>query len=109
MSKESFKSFARKHIELANSVVDGKASWQKLYEIYEIYGENSKVWDTYFSNEDVSNNITGIINKVKDIDMESLQKGIENIQKVLGLVKGLSFGSDKNISNERAVYERFQD
>ena len=43
MSKESFKSFARGHTELANYVMNGKTSWQRLYELYEIYGENSSI------------------------------------------------------------------
>ena len=38
MSKESFKDFARLHPELATQVVNNKISWQKLYELYDIYG-----------------------------------------------------------------------
>ena len=45
MSKESFKSFARSHTELANYVMNGKTNWQRLYELYEIYGENSSIWN----------------------------------------------------------------
>ena len=48
MSKESFKSFARNHTELANYVMNGKTNWQRLYELYEIYGENSSIWNDYF-------------------------------------------------------------
>ena len=49
MSKDTFKTFAKSHPELAKNVMSGKTSWQKLYELYDIYGENSNVWDTYFS------------------------------------------------------------
>ena len=49
MSKDAFKSFARSHTELANYVMSGKTNWQKLYELYEIYGENSSIWDDYLS------------------------------------------------------------
>ena len=49
MSKETFKNFVRNYPELGNSVMDNKTSWQKLYELYELYGENSSVWDKYIS------------------------------------------------------------
>lgn len=45
MSKDTFKIFAGKHPELAESVLKSKTTWQKLYELYDIYGENSTVWD----------------------------------------------------------------
>ena len=48
MSLDLFKQFARIHPELATSVMNNKTSWQKLYELYEMYGENSSVWDKYF-------------------------------------------------------------
>ena len=50
MSKETFKLFARNHKELATAVLQGKATWQQLYELYEIYGENHSIWNDYFKN-----------------------------------------------------------
>lgn len=105
MSKESFKTYARKHPSLSKSVVGGKISWQKLYELYEIYGEDERVFGEYM-NEEKEN----VLNKVKDIDMEALQKGIENIQKVLGIIQGFGIGNKENLNvEERPIYERFQD
>ena len=49
MSKESFKLFARLHPELADSVINNNITWQKLYELYDIYGENSSVWNQYLN------------------------------------------------------------
>ena len=48
MSKENFKLFARLHPELVSSVINQKTNWQQLYELYEIYGEDSPIWNTYF-------------------------------------------------------------
>ena len=39
MSKETFKEFVRLKPELIKQVNSNKTSWQKLYEIYEIYGD----------------------------------------------------------------------
>lgn len=117
MSKEAFKSFARSHPELAKSVLVGNVSWQQLYELYEIYGENNTIWNSYLTNHTVGDTIHGsvstvkeLINTFKNMDMDSIQKGITNIQKAIGLLqdigteKGLENSHDKNIP-----YRRFDD
>ena len=47
--KEAFKEFAKGHPELINSIKNGNTSWQKLYEIYDIYGEDDRAWKNYFT------------------------------------------------------------
>ena len=54
MSKESFKLFAKNHPELAEKVLRGTVSWQQLYEIYEIYGENNSIWTNYIEKGEYS-------------------------------------------------------
>lgn len=121
MSKESFKTFVRGHTELANYVMNGKTSWQKLYELYEIYGENSSIWNDYFSSSipttvgDLStlpNNIRDLMQNIKNIDLNSVQKGITNIQKALGLLQDIGLGNSSNHSNAyepRPMYQHFDD
>lgn len=89
--KENFKSFARSHPELLNSIRSGETSWQKLYEIYDIYGEDRSAWETYFNKKNnTTNNFSNIGDIVKNIDMESVQKHINTAQKALGLVQELT-------------------
>jgi len=89
--KESFKSFARNHPELLNSIKTGDTSWQKLYEIYDIYGEDDRAWKTYFNKgSNTTSNFSDITNIVKNIDMDSVQKHINTAQKALGLVQELT-------------------
>ena len=88
--KEAFKSFAKSHPELLNSIKSGYASWQKLYEIYDIYGEDDRAWNTYFNKGSNTNNLGNITDIVKNIDMESVQKHINTAQKALGLVQELT-------------------
>ena len=123
MSKDAFKSFARSHTELANYVMSGKTNWQKLYELYEIYGENSSIWDDYFSSSSVPsttsdistlpNNIRELMQSIKNIDLGSVQKGITNIQKALGLLQDIGLGnsSSNNTSSyePRPMYQHFDD
>ena len=46
----------RKHPEYANQVLSGKITWQQLYEIYEIYGENNDILNNY-SNNSITNSM----------------------------------------------------
>ena len=114
MSKESFKDFARLHPELARSVVSNKVSWQKLYELYEIYGENSSVWNEYFdSSLDSDNKLGDIMSTIKKVDLKSVQNGIQSIQKVVGLLQDIGVGKVKDIPKNdyeaRPLYKYFED
>lgn len=113
MSKESFKVFVRRHPELATTVLKGTVSWQQLYEIYELYGENNSIWDTYFTKESITDTITSgastikdFINNLKNIDMDSVQKGINNIQKTIGLLQDIGI---TNTNEPKPIYKRFED
>ena len=117
MSKETFKSFARLHPELAKTVLNGNATWQQLYEIYEIYGDTNSIWNNYFT-QSLTDNIASsattmkdFINTFKNIDMDSVQKGITNIQKTIGLLQDIGIGSNRGTNNyePRPIYERFED
>ena len=116
MSKDTFKSFARVHPELASVVLEGNATWQQLYEIYEIYGENNSIWNNYFkTNNSLTDTIASsattmkdFINTFKNLDMDSVQKGITNIQKTIGLLQDLGIGN-RNTYEARPIYQRFND
>lgn len=112
MSKESFKSFVRNKPELVRYVRDQKTSWQKLYEIYELYGENSSVWNEYLkgSGGKLSTSFSDIINTIKGIDLEKLQNGIDSIQNTISLIQ--NFGNNKVNTNNyepRYHYHRMDD
>ncbi len=115
MSKESFKSFARLHPELITNVMNKKTNWQQLYEIYEIYGENSNIWKDYFQVEkgissSVPESFKDFFQTIKNIDMDSVQKGISNIQKTIGLLQDIGIGSKDTRSYEaKPIYKRFED
>lgn len=122
MSKENFKDFARLHPSLASHVNKNNTTWQKLYELYDIYGENSTVWDEFIapttSNivptstpiKDVT--ISDFMNTIKNVDLETVQKGIANIQKTIGLLQDMGLGSAKTsvpTYEPRPMYKYFED
>lgn len=115
MSKETFKSFARNHPELAKQVLNNKVSWQKLYELYEIYGENNNIWNEFISTPNNQTNLTTfkeLFTNFKNIDLDSVQKGITNLQKTLGLLQDLGVGQRTSQSLQyepKPLFRYFED
>lgn len=110
MSKESFKSFARLHPELATYVLKGNITWQQFYEIYEIYGENNSIWNNYINNNKLldSNSFKEVFNSLKAIDMDSVQQGINNLKKTISLLQDLGSNSFRTKEPE-PLYKKFED
>ena len=116
--KEDFKKFVRKRPELAKFVNNGKMTWQKFYDQWKLYGDDSKVWNEYneFKEEKETKEETfslgNITDLIKKIDMNSVQKGVNSLQKVVELLQGLSFGETNENVNEykpRQLYKKFED
>ncbi len=108
MSKETFKLFVKKHPELAEYSIKNNISFQKFYEIYDMYGEESTVWNKYFKTKNVKETGNDILTKLKNADPKDLQKGITNLQKALSM---LDFGeTEKETPYEaRPIYKYFED
>ena len=116
MSKEAFKSFVRNYPELGNSVMNNKTSWQKLYELYEMYGENNNIWDQYINTSSIdtdtrSSSLNELINMIKNVDLDSVQKGVNNLQKTIGLLQNIGIGSKQKEEpyQPRPLYKYFDD
>ena len=114
MSKETFKLFARTHPELANHVQTGKTTWQKLYELYDIYGEDNSVWKDYITTQtETQTSFKDVFNVFRNLDMESVQKGVTNLQKTIGILQDIGIGSNKELPKStyepRPLYKYFED
>lgn len=117
MSKDLFKQFVRLHPELGNSVMDNTTSWQKLYELYEMYGEESNVWDKFFTRNLVAtpetheSSFSDLLSMIKNVDLESVQKGVNSLQKTIGLLQDIGLGTSKKepTYEPRPLYKYFDD
>lgn len=117
--KEEFKTFVRTKPELASYVADGTMTWQKFYELWSLYGSDNKVWDDYpkkiVKNADTNNfSFSSIINSLKNVDMDSVQKGINSVQKAVELLQGFTtkdtLSSSKSSGYEpRQLFKKFED
>ena len=125
MSKEQFKVFVRDNPSLASHVNNNEISWQQLYEMYNLYGENSNVWNEYLTPVQAKSSIPSVtsanekafqelINMVRNVDLEKVRHGIEGVQKTISLVQDLGFGNsnNNNVRQEyqgRPLYQHFED
>jgi len=116
---EEFKTFVKKNPKLLRYVKNGESSWQKFYEIYDLYGEEENAWKEYLgvataaTATATATSFADIINWVKTINLDSVQQGVNNLQRVLGVVQDLSSKDDKKTTtNEykpRPMYKHFED
>ena len=47
MKKEEFKEFVKKNPRLITYVKNNEMTWQKFYEMYDLYGETNDIWNEY--------------------------------------------------------------
>lgn len=129
MSKESFKMFVRSNPKLLDYVKSNQMTWQKFYEMYDMYGESNSVWNTYLGNDNsvrstpITNNanntsskkigdtpIKDVFNMIKQMDLETVRKGVDGLQKAVGLVQDLTV--NKKVGNNyqaRPLYQHLED
>ncbi len=114
MSKESFKNFVKSHPELATSVMNHKSTWQDFYELYELYGEKNEVWNSYLgknalagvsSAKSKSSSMSELINMVKSVDLDSVQKTVGSLQKTIGLLQDIGIGGTSTTTAKTPSYE----
>lgn len=117
MSKIEFKEFVKKNPNLIKVVESNQTSWQKLYELYDLYGSDEIV-KKYLKENKVNNintpigsNFKELVNLIKGVDLDTVQKGLNNLDKAIDAFKGIL--PDKTIRNNlyepRPSYKYFED
>ena len=118
---DDFKSFVKKNPNLINYVKNDTMSWQKFYELYDLYGEDENIWGEYLGNRNASSNkvekkstsrFSDILDMAKNIDANKLQDSISSVQKAIGLIGDMFIkdkGTDTNAYTPRPIYRKFDD
>lgn len=95
--KEEFKEFIKSKPELVDLVKNKKYTWQDFYEVYDLYGKDESVWEKYKENKDniesddrKNASITELTNLVKNINIDNVQKYINNAQKAINVISELT-------------------
>ncbi len=120
MSKLEFKEFVKRNTNLIQVVEKGETTWQKLYELYDLYGENNSIWNKYLSSNSnnnvnissIGNNVKEIMNFIKGIDLNTVQKGLNSLDKAIEAFKDIlpdkAKGSEETYE-PRPTYRYFED
>ncbi len=92
LKQEEFKNFVRTKPELIKFVQNGEMTWQKFYELYDLYGTDENVWNKYILNDrnEVEDSISKITNMVKNVDVDSIKSHINTAQKAIDFVTDLT-------------------
>ncbi len=118
MSKETFKQFVRNHPTLVDYVNHNEMTWQKFYEMYDMYGEDHAVWDKYTNSVDVRSTsrsngaMNDFISMIRGVDLETVQKGVNGLQKAIGLLQEIKPTHDDTTANqyeERPIHKYYED
>lgn len=107
--KEEFKNFVKKHPILLKHVQNGSMTWQKFFEIYDMYGEDNNAWQEYLTLSTTKSTFD-FSTFFKGIDLDSIQNGVNSLQRVVSLLQDMS--SNKNPANAtkpRPIYKHFED
>lgn len=122
MSKETFKMFVRSNPRLLDYVKNNQMTWQKFYEMYDMYGENHSIWNDYLGAATISSAssissktigdtpIKDIFNMVKQMDLDTVRKGVDGLQKAVGLMQNLTSSRRGNTNYQaRPLYQHLED
>ena len=90
--KELFKNFIGAHPEILKYIKNKEMTCQDFFEIYDIYGEESNVWDKYFKDniETDDNKLKELSGLLKNINIDSIEHHVNNAQKVIGIIQELT-------------------
>lgn len=122
MSKiDEFKSFVKDNPRLIKYVKNNEMTWQKFYEIYDLYGNSSDAWKDFLdvgvattvaeTTASTSASTSDFMSWIKGIDLDSIREGVNSLQRVIGVMQDLN--SSKQTSSEeykpRPLYKHFED
>ena len=114
MKLDSFKNFVKNNPYLIDYVKNDKMTWQKFYEIYDLYGEDDSIWNDFKNNSlsntsNIGNTFKEIVNLVKGIDLNSVQKALTSLDKAIEAFKGFNNNDINETYQERPKNKYFED
>lgn len=105
--KEEFKQFVKNYPSFATYVQNKSTTWQDLYELWDMYGDDDKVFSRFKSN---NTDLNTVINGIKNINMDSVKKNLNSIEKGIKLLQDFIKKEDTTPSYEpRPIFKRFED
>ena len=105
--KTEFKEFVKKYPSFASFVQNKSTTWQELYELWDMYGDDDKVFSRY---KTVGTDLNNVINGIKNINMDSVKKNLNSIEKGIKLLQDfVKKDSEVPTYEPRPIFKRFED
>ena len=107
---DSFKLFVKNNPRLLRFIKDKSNTWQDFYEMYDLYGETGSVWDEYLIDKVINDKVSE--SNVKKFDMDSIENGMNSLQRVVGLISELASKDKVDVADPykpRPLYKHFED
>ncbi|WP_294578383.1 spore coat protein YlbD [uncultured Thomasclavelia sp.] len=98
---DEFKEFLKTIPSIKQDVLNGRYTWQQLYEIYVMYGKDDKFWQPYKTSSNL--NLNMLIDVIKNIDLNALSNSLASIEKVLNVIN--TFIDKKEPDNGKKWYD----
>ena len=84
-----------------------------MSDLYDMYGEEQEVWKNYFSSEEPKfekEQTLDFITWLKKLDLDTIQEGVQNIQRVIGVIGDISTQKEEEKNyTPRPLYKHFDD
>ncbi len=98
---DEFKSFIKTIPDIRNEVLNGRYTWQQLYEIYTLYGKDDVVFKGYVNHKNSNEglDLQKIMLILKNLDLDALSRSLDGISKLLNVVIGLSDKTDHDVTS----------
>ena len=105
--KEKFKIFVQNNPKLIDYVKDNNKSWQDLYEIYSLYGEDETVWNNYL--KDNKTGINELINMIQNVNLEKVKNTVDGLEKAITIIQNISNKNNNEIYEKKSEYKDLDD
>ena len=98
---DEFKEFLKTIPSIKQDVLNGRYTWQQLYEIFVMYGKDDKFWLPYKTGNS-GFDLNMLLEVIKNIDLNALSSSLGSIEKVLNVAS--TFLDKKEPAKERKWY-----
>lgn len=120
---DKFKIFVKDNPVLLKYIKNNEMTWQKFYEIYDMYGDDKSAWGDYIKEEKEIEKVAAsalsgasvgeLFKFFKGVNLDSVQEGIQSIQRVVGMLGELtnknSTSTPASEYKPRPLYKHFDD
>lgn len=97
--KEKFRQFVKNNPKLIDYVKNNNKSWQDLYEVYALYGEDESIWNNYL--KDNKTGIDELVKLIQKVNLESVKNTVDGLEKAVSILQEIG-----KSNKEPEIYEK---